>query len=154
MEIARADDADVADLARMLWLMQDESRNAGSGEPGADELAAFTEQLREWRRGPGAAHAAFVAREDGAVVGAAWVALLPRVPRPGMLSRVSGDIQSVFVLPSHRGRGIASALVRTALGHAEERGAARTTVHASPRAIPVYERLGFAGSPKLMQLEV
>lgn len=81
----------------------------------------------------------------------AWVALLPRAPRPGDLSRVSADLQSVFVLPEHRGRGIGSALVRAATAHAQSRGASRVTVDSGPPAVPMYERLGFAPSRQLMQ---
>ena len=39
------------------------------------------------------------------IVGMAWVALVPRLPRPGSTDRLSADIQSVFVAPEHRGRG-------------------------------------------------
>ncbi|MBO3662714.1 GNAT family N-acetyltransferase [Microbacterium stercoris] len=153
MEIERADDTDVPELARMLRLMHHRVSTPDAADPAPDELEPFAADLREWWHGPGAGHAAFVARVDGAVVGAAWVALLPRVPRPGTLTRVSGDIQSVFVHPAHRGRRIASGLVRAALDHAQRHGAARATVHATSRAIPVYERLGFATSPALTQRE-
>lgn len=85
------------------------------------------------------------------IVGVAWVALVPRVPRPGATERMSGDIQSVYVLPEHRGRGIGSALVDAAARHAEQLGALRVTVHSGRRAVPVYERLGFASSHQLLQ---
>ena len=81
----------------------------------------------------------------------AWVALLVRVPRPGDTARRSADIQSVFVVPEHRDKGIGSSLVQAATEHAMRLGASRVTVHSGRRAVPVYERLGFASSPQLLQ---
>jgi GNAT superfamily N-acetyltransferase len=81
----------------------------------------------------------------------AWVALVPRVPRPGATSRLSADIQSVFVMPTQRGQGIGSALVEAASEHATHLGSLRVTVHSGRKAVPVYERLGFESSRQLLQ---
>lgn len=95
---------------------------------------------------------AFVARVHGSdLVGMAWLALVPRVPRPGTTARLSADIQSVFVLPEQRGKGVGQELVHAATEHVRRQGAARVTVHSSSRAVPVYERLGFASSRTLLQ---
>jgi len=81
----------------------------------------------------------------------AWIALLSRVPRPGATTRLSADIQTVFVLPQRRGHGIGSALVEAASRHAEHLGCIRVTVHSGRKAVPVYERLGFESSRRLLQ---
>jgi GNAT superfamily N-acetyltransferase len=81
----------------------------------------------------------------------AWVALVPRVPRPGQGLRFSADIQTVFVEDAHRHQGIGSALVRAAADHATSLGASRVTVHSGRKAVPVYERLGFESSRRLLQ---
>lgn len=67
----------------------------------------------------------------------AWVALVPRVPRPGATSRLSADIQTVFVMPERRGQGIGSALVEAASEHAMHLGSLRVTVHSGRKAVPV-----------------
>lgn len=81
----------------------------------------------------------------------AWVALVARVPRPGETRRISADIQTVYVEPDYRGRGVGSALASAAVEHGEQAGAARVTVHSSRRAVPMYERIGFAASSRLLQ---
>ncbi|MEV8371426.1 GNAT family N-acetyltransferase [Kribbella sp. NPDC056861] len=110
----------------------------------------FAAELASWWATHQDSHLAFVARNPE-IVGMAWVALVPRIPRPGATSRLSADIQSVFVDPAHRGHGIGSALVQAASEHAIRLGAARVTVHSGRRAVPVYERLGFESSRQLLQ---
>ena len=114
--------------------------------------AAFAADLAAWWSQHGDSHHAFVAVDAGSeVVGMAWLALLPRVPRPGAPDRRFADIQSVFVVPEHRGRGLGSALVETTAEHAVRLGAPRATVHSSREAVPLYEGLGFASSARLLQ---
>ena len=145
MDIAVAGPDDVEDLARLVWL------HASPDQQAKQSAEAFAVDLGRWWTEQQDAHIAFLARDvDGAAIGVAWVALVPRVPRPGLPSRTTGDIQSVFVLPEHRGHGVGSALVRAACDHAERCGAARVTVHSSRGAVPVYERLGFASSRQLL----
>lgn len=137
---------DVAPLARLLWL------HAAPEEQAQRSVADFTVDLGAWWSEHAESHLAFVARRAvSEVVGMAWLALVPRVPRPGVTTRCSADIQSVFVLPEHRRQRIGSALVRAASEHALRVGAGRVTVQAGRTSLPVYERLGFAASPQLLQ---
>jgi GNAT superfamily N-acetyltransferase len=80
----------------------------------------------------------------------AWLALSPRVASTHSLDRWSGDLQSCFVLPELRGRGIGGRLVQAVLASAAERGAEHVTVHASPASTTMYERNGFRTSPRLL----
>lgn len=146
MRIDRAGRGDVAGLALLKWRdVPDELTTGRSFDDFAAELAA-------WWDAHDTTHSAFVARaDDRELVGVAWVAILPRVPRPGAAHRVSADLQSVFVLPEHRGDGIGTALVAAACAHAVSLGAGRVTVHSSEQAVPLYRGLGFADSPRLLQ---
>jgi GNAT superfamily N-acetyltransferase len=149
VRIGQAGAGDVAELTRLLWL------DTHHEEPSAEACAEFAGLLAGWWAGREDAYPAFVARLGGpGIVGMAWVALVPRVPRPGAVERMTGDVQSVFVFPEHRGRGIGSAPVRAAAEHATGLGAPRVTVHSGRSAVPVYERLGFGGSRRLMQRPV
>lgn len=162
VRIEQAQDSDVAALARLLWL------DTVGEEPEPRALDEFAAELARWWAERQGSHVAIVARYAGPgpspgpgveqaqdagprVVGMAWVALLPRVPRPGATRRLSADVQSVFVLPGHRGHGIGSALVEAATRHATGLGAGHVTVRSGRRAVPVYERLGFVSSPRLLE---
>ncbi len=146
MDICPAGQEDLAHLARLLWL------HAAPEEQAKQSAESFAGDLGAWWTDHDDSHLAFVARRaDSEVVGMAWLALVPRVPRPGATTRCSADIQSVFVVPEQRGKRIASALVQAASEHAVRLGAGRVTVHSSHQAVPVYERLGFVASRQLMQ---
>ncbi|MCC9311249.1 GNAT family N-acetyltransferase [Kitasatospora sp. RB6PN24] len=144
--ISQANAGDIAALARLLWL---DTRHE---EPTQQSVDAFAAELAQWWSTRQDSHLAFVARLlRPEIVGMAWVALVPRVPRPGAPSRLSADIQTVFVMPEHRGRGIGSALVQTASEHAARLGSLHVTVHSGRKAVPVYERLGFESSRQLLR---
>jgi GNAT superfamily N-acetyltransferase len=146
VRISQANEDDIADLAQLLWL------DTLNEEPAQRSAGAFAAELAKWWAAHQDSHLAFVARLlRPEIVGMAWVALVPRVPRPGATSRLSADIQSVFVMPKHRGQGIGSALVDAASEHATHLGSLRVTVHSGRKAVPVYERLGFESSRQLLQ---
>ncbi len=148
MDICVASMADLNHLARLLWLL------AAPDEQARRSVTSFESDLAAWWTDHAESHVAFIARlSESEVVGIAWLALVSRVPRPGANNRRSADIQSVFVLPEHRGRRIGQALVQTAAEYASQLGVGRVTVHSGRKAVPVYERLGFASSRQLLQKE-
>lgn len=146
MHVELAGRQHLAELASLLW------HHASPDEQGEQSLEGFTTDLAAWWVRHEDSHHAFVARVDGQAIGMAWLALLARTPRPGNALRCSADIQSVYVLPQHRGRGVGAQLVNAASEHAFRAQATRVTVQSGRRAVPLYERLGFASSPRLLQL--
>jgi GNAT superfamily N-acetyltransferase len=146
MDICIAGQQDLAHLARLLWL------HAAPDEQAKQSVESFAVDLAAWWTDHEDSHLAFVARlAESGVVCMAWLAFVPRVPRPGATTRRSADIQSVFVVPEQRGKRIGSALVQAASEHALRLGAGRVTVNSGRKAVPVYERLGFASSRQLLQ---
>lgn len=97
-----------------------------------------------------------VVRGD-AIIGMAWLAVLPRVPRvptPGAPVRASGDMQCVYVAAEERNAGLGSQIIDAVLRRAHRLGLERVTVHSSDQAIPAYSRRGFTASPRLLQAEM
>ncbi|WP_167993392.1 GNAT family N-acetyltransferase [Arthrobacter pigmenti] len=92
-----------------------------------------------------------VAEVDSRLVGMAWLVIFERVPDIHDRHRLTGDIQSVFVRPEHRRRGIGAALVRSLVDVADERGVPRVTVSANASAASMYEAEGFAPAPYLFE---
>jgi GNAT superfamily N-acetyltransferase len=148
MRISQAGEKDTAGLARLLWF------NHHDEEPARRSVDAFAAELAQWWDAHRDSHLAFVARlTRPQIVGMAWVALVPRPPRPGAAHRLSADLQSVYVLPEHRGQGIGAALIEAASEQATHLGALHVTVHSGHTAVPLYERLGFAASRQLLRRE-
>ncbi|NHA69906.1 GNAT family N-acetyltransferase, partial [Phycicoccus flavus] len=117
--------------------------------PIAGSRDEYADGLRDWMT----AHPSivpFLGSVGGQDVGMAWLVLVPRVPDPRSFDRLTGDIQSVYVLPDHRDAGLGARLVDAALAHARGAGCFRVTVHAQPAAASLYERAGFAVRRELM----
>ena len=145
--IRQATDLDLVAAADLRWMWV-------VGDKGAEpdvERDTFVDQFVRWAQAS-QTHTCFVAVGAGAVVGMAWLALNTRVPSPRALDRRNGDVQSVYVLPSFRRRGIASALLAAISDAARQFGAERLTVHSSPEAVSTYDRAGFESSELLRHL--
>ncbi|WP_457966531.1 GNAT family N-acetyltransferase [Arthrobacter sp. D1-29] len=115
------------------------------------ERREFAEDLAAWMRSQGQALMCHVAEIDGQLVGMAWLVLFERVPDIHDRTRLTGDLQSVYVLPQHRERGIGRALVRSLIDRADERGVPRVTVSANAAAAGMYSAEGFGTAPYLLE---
>ena len=63
-----------------------------------------------------------------------------------VLEREYGELKRMFTRPTHRGRGIAGALLRLLESEAQRRGCAQfmlETGHLQPEALALYERCGY-----------
>jgi GNAT superfamily N-acetyltransferase len=87
---------------------------------------------------------AALAEHQGAVVSGAGLMLLPVVPLPSDPSGLRAQVQGVYTVPTHRGRGLGEALTRAVLREAQARGLCSASLNASVMGRAMYERLGFA----------
>ena len=96
----------------------------------------------------------YVAREEGLVVAMASLIYTVSTAEGG----TAALFEDLIVLPSHRGRGIATALVRFIIAEARRRGVLRLTLLTdmqNERAQALYRKLGFADSSmKPMRLKL
>jgi len=97
---------------------------------------------------------ACIARIEGKSVGSGSIMFQERAPHFLRLRNLCGYILSIYVLPDHRGRGIASGIVETLLAEARRRGAFRVGLHASKAGRGVYERMGFAAKESYLEMEL
>lgn len=111
----------------------------------------FNREFLVWMAEVAATHIAFVAC-DHAPIGVAWLAAVRRAPQPGKSKRVNGDLQSVFVIPERRNQGVGEQLVRTVLAAAWSEDMDAVTVSSGRRAVPLYQRIGFEGTPPHMRI--
>jgi GNAT superfamily N-acetyltransferase len=81
----------------------------------------------------------------------AWAQLSRPVPDFHDRTRLTGDIQSVYVFPQHRQLGTGSALVRSLIDAADERGVPRVTVSANAAAASIYLAECFVTAPYLLE---
>ncbi len=146
-EIARADDGDIALLAalRYRWRVEE------GGERG-EGTAPFEASFREWFDAHRSTHAGYLASVDGDAIGCAWLCTVDRVPGPEKLIRRAGIIQSVYVVPEQRNRGVGEGLVRRIIEDARARELDYLMVHPSAASFSFYRRLGFSESRKLLEL--
>lgn len=144
--VRSAQPEDIAGLAALKEAWAQLSRPVSESE-----RREFAEDLSAWVRSQGQALICLVAEINGELVGMAWLVLFERVPDIHDRTRLTGDIQSVYVLPQHRQRGIGSALVRSLLHESDERGVPRVTVSANAAAAALYSAEGFMTAPFLLE---
>jgi len=119
---------DARGLAALRWTWRVDEH----GEHGLTE-GEFSASFADWFRSHRDSHVAFIAEAGDSQVGMAWLALIDRVPGPGVWLRLAGHLQSVYVLPARRAEGIGSALVTAVLKEASDRGLDYVWVHPSKR---------------------
>ena len=140
--------AGVGDLPALVAFRLEMFREMGwTDEARLDELApAYESYVREHlEAGDFTGWVAEEASSAVGVVGLLWERVPPTVRN---LSGRQAYVLSLYVEPAVRRRGIASALLDTAVAHARAHGAEVVALHASPAARALYEREGFSESPE------
>lgn len=143
--------ADAERLAALRWAWRVDERGE-SGLAWPDFAAGFA---RWWGAHPD--HLAWLAAPDGepsGAVGMCWLAVGDRVPGPEVWERRNGWLQSVYVRPAYRDRGVGAALVVAASEAARRLGLDYVAVHPSERSFPLYRRAGYAPAPGVLELRL
>jgi GNAT superfamily N-acetyltransferase len=144
--VRKATAADAVALARLRWRWP-----AEDGSYTGTDRAAFMELFSAWVIEHLSTHLPFLAEVDDQVVGTAWLMLADRVPSPGRRRRPTGDVQSVYVVPELRGRGVGAALLDAVLAEARRLELEHVTVHSAERAVSLYRRMGFLDGQRWLQ---
>lgn len=144
--VRRATAEDAPTLAGLRWRWEVDEHGA---TPGLDR-AAYLDFFTRWTLDHRATHVPFVAEVDGAPVGMAWLMVSDRVPAATRMHRRFGDVQSVYVVPEHRGAGVGAKLMAAVLREAS--GLEFVTVHSSERAVTMYRRAGFGHNARWLEV--
>lgn len=141
---ATADDIDGLSALKVRWAGRSE-------EPSPAAEQEFARRLAEWIDARPDTLVVAVAEADRELVGMAWLVVFERVPDIDDPVRLTGDVQSVFVLPGHRRQGIGRALVAALLTAADGMSIPRVTVSANDAAARLYIDAGFTPSENLLE---
>jgi GNAT superfamily N-acetyltransferase len=114
----------------------------------------FRAEFADWISEHEYSHIPYLVEVGGCTVGMAWLAIIERIPGPQIWKRLSGHIQSVYVLAEHRDNGLGSLLIEELIEGARREGLNYLLVHPSPRSFPFYRRLGFTGEGSLLSLDL
>lgn len=145
--VRAADPSDAPALAVLRWRWRSEER----GETGM-RREQFVDAFVAWMSEHTESHLAWLAEEDEIPVGMAWLAVIHRIPGPGHWLRLSGNLQSVYVIPGRRESGTGEILVRAVVDRAQALGVEYISVHPSERSFSLYRRLGFEESSGVLEL--
>jgi GNAT superfamily N-acetyltransferase len=138
---------DVDELARLRWEFR-----IGSGTPMTRDYASFLREFQAFAAdalADGARWRAWVADEDGRLVGCAWLQIVAKVPHPSrtLTERPIAYVTNMFVDPDHRSLGLGRDLLDRAIAYARERDVDGVVLWPSERSRPFYERAGFGPEP-------
>jgi GNAT superfamily N-acetyltransferase len=146
--VRRGSPADAEALAWLRWRWRVEEGN----ETG--DLATFRPAFVTWMRRHETSHVPFVAHTEDSAIGMAWLALVERIPGPSRWLRRAAYIQSVYVVPERRSEGAGTGLLEAAIAYARSEELDYLAVHPTPRALSFYRRMGFAETPRVLELDL
>ena len=146
-DIRPAAPVDARALAELRWEFR-----AGKTPP-TETHDAFVDRCEAWMsvelaRG---VWRAWVAEEDGRVVGQIWLQVMSKLPNPAEEREHHAYISNVYVTPSARG-GVGTRLLRTAIDWARSNNIDRVVLWPTVRSRTMYERHGFVANGGVLEL--
>jgi GNAT superfamily N-acetyltransferase len=150
VQVRPAGDADHEALASLQWQWRVEEWR----ETPELDAAEFSQAFKRWASEHELTHEPFIATAGSRIAGMGWLAVTERVPSPARWKRLGGNLQSVYVVPSLRNRGIGAALVDAVVQRSRELGLDYVIVHPSERSFPLYRRHGFADAGRFLELRL
>lgn len=143
-----ADVNDAERLAELLWDHVDEDTPLDSAGKAAYILLC-SEHIKNRL---GIDLHCWIADDSGLIAAHIYIIITPKIPKPGMLNRVSGRLSSVRTVPEYRNQGVGSALMDKVKTWSRERNLEELAVWPSERSVPFYERAGFKNENEIMEM--
>lgn len=140
IEFGIAAKADIAELIRLriAYMIDD------FGTVSEEERAGMEKQLPDYfERKLGTELIAFVARDKGRIVSAAYLHIIEMPANSILLSGLYGDVLSVYTEPEYRGKGLCTTLMKKLVEYGKKMGLGRIDLKATDDGYPIYEKIGF-----------
>lgn len=141
VRVAGFTDGPVLAALRRAWTVEQHG-------PAGDE--EFEARFLDWYERESARRVSWLAEVGGEAVGMMNLAVFERMPQPGRDVGTWGYLANAFVLAPYRSQGIGSLLLGALLAHADQHQFVRVVLRPAERAIPFYERAGFAADSGLL----
>lgn len=141
---------DAARLAQLRWEFR-----AAKATP-AEDRDAFVARCSAWMRAQLTTNLqwrAWVACDDGQVVGQLWAHVIEKLPNPAVERERHLYVSNVYVTPAARG-GIGTRLVDAVLAWAKSESVDRVILWPTDRSRSMYRRHGFADPTDILELEL
>ena len=147
---ATIEDAD--ELARLRWEFRIEA-----GTPATRDYDGFLGEFRSFATealADAAPWRAWVAEDEGRLVGCTWLQLVHKVPHPSrtLAERPVAYVTNMYVDADHRNLGLGRELLDRAIEFARGREVDGVVLWPSERSRPFYERAGFGPEPLWLPL--
>lgn len=140
IDVRPAKPSDAAPLAALRWEFR-----AGRGDPAVESRDAFIARCAAWMQrelGGDGAWRAWLAEDDGRIVGQVWLHTIHKVPNPIAERERHAYLSNLYVTPVARG-GVGTRLLETALSHAAADDVDSVVLWPSARSRSLYLRYGF-----------
>ena len=147
-DVRRASSADAGAMAELRWEFR-----AGR-QPPTETHAAFIKRCGTWMRRELTtpdAWKAWVAVNNGAIVGQVWLHTIAKIPNPIDETERHAYLSNLYVKPSDRG-GTGTRLLDAAIAAARAEGVDRIVLWPSGRSVTLYLRHGFSHGGDVMEL--
>ncbi len=151
MQIRSASPGDAGALARLRYEFR------AALDPASESAEGFIVRCEQWmkrRLAPGSPWRAWVAEQDGEVVGMAWAMIIDKLPNPVSEPECHGYVSSLYLRPDCRGHGGGSALLSQCIAACESQGCDAIFLWPTARSRALYQRHGFAMREDLFERRV
>ena len=140
---------DVNRLAELIWELKNEDSPLDLTEKSAF-IQICSEHLKQ-RLGDD--YFCWVAEVDGLIISHMNIIITRKLPKPGNLNSLYARLSLVRTIPKYRNMGIGSALLEKVKEWCRVRNVQELVVWPSDQSVLFYERAGFKGENKIMEIE-
>ncbi len=110
----------------------------------------FLDQFEGWFIGEQSSRWWWLAEADSEPIGMLNLKVFDRMPSPAAPTSRWGYLGNLFVVPSHRGRGIGGQLIDALLARAAGERLVRIVLSPTGQSVPLYARHGFVMADELL----